>query len=353
MELLKKIYYDPSHPASFSTVEKLYEAVKRKIKKKKILTWLQEQRAYTLHKPKRKRFLRNFYDIDNIDDLWESDLIDFQSLSQYNNGVKFILVVIDVFSKFAWTVPLKNKTSGEIVKAFDKIFKFTTRRPIRIQTDKGREYNNKKFIAYLKKFNVKYNTTRNEETKACIAERFIRTIKTLIYKYLTSMNSLRYIDVLEKITNSYNKRKHSSIGIEPCNVTEDNILFVYNNLNRKRITNNKKPVCNVGDNVRISLNKHIFSKGYEPNWSEEIFKIDKVILRDPIVYCLKDLAEEAIEGVFYEKEVQKVIINENTNYLVDKILRTRFQNGIREAFVKWRGYANKFNSWIAFSEIKK
>jgi hypothetical protein len=119
------------------------------------------------------------------------------------------------------------------------------------------------------------------------------------------------------------------------------------------MSNKKKPLCKIGDIVRISLNKHIFSKGYDPNWSEEVFKIDKIILREPIVYCLKDLAEEAIEGVFYEKEVQKVIINEDTNYLIDKIVQTRYRNGIREAYVKWRGYSDKFNSWIVYTKIKK
>jgi transposase InsO family protein len=353
LQLLKNIYYDPKNPLAFSTPDKLYKAVNRKIPKKKIIDWLQQQRAYTLHKPKRIHFLRNFYDVDNIDDLWETDLMEFQTLADYNDGYKYVLVVIDVFSKYAWTVCLKNKKAAEIVSAFKVIFDSTTRRPFRIQSDKGGEYNNKRFINFLKKINVNYNTTRNEDTKAAVAERFIRTLKSCLYKYLTANNTLRFVDVLQDLNDAYNKRIHRSIGMAPCCVNENNILEVYYNLVKSRGARPliKKPLCKKNDCVRISLSKYIFSKGYEPNYSEEIFKINKVILRDPVVYQLKDLKDEIIDGVFYEKEIQKIIVNEKTEYLIDKIIKTRDRQGIRESYVKWRGYPDKFNSWV--KDIRK
>jgi Integrase core domain len=352
-EYLKKIYYDPKNPAAFSTLEKLYEATDKTISRSKIKEWLQKQNTYTLHKPKRKRFTRNFYDVDNIGDLWQADLICWESLASYNDGFKYILVVIDVFSKFAFTVPMRSKNSSEVLSAFEKIFNSDVRPPLRLQTDKGREFNNSKFIKYMQKHSVLYDVVQDDQNKSCVAERLIRTLKGLIYKYLTSVNSLRYVDVLHHLTSSYNNRKHSSIGMQPSQVNDSNILIVWKNLNKKRRHIDNKTKHKEGDHVRVSKNEHIFSKGFTPNWSEEVFIIKQVILRNPVVYRLIDLANEDIKGVFYEKEIQKIIFDENTSYLIDKIIKTKTKSGRKLAFVSWRGWPEKFNSWIDYKLIKK
>jgi hypothetical protein len=350
---LEKIYYDPKNPAAFSTLERLYEATEKSISRTKIKKWLEEQRTYSLHKPKRKRFPRNFYDVDNIGDLWQADLICWESLESFNDGFKYILSVIDVFSKYAYTIPMKSKNALEVIRAFDKIFETGVRPPLRLQTDKGREFNNNKFIRYMKNHKVQYDVVQDDQHKACVAERFIRTITGLIYKYLTSVNSLRYIDVLDNLTFSYNNRKHSSIGIAPVNVNDSNILFVWENLNKNRRKLVPKAKYKTGDHVRVSKNKHIFSKGFTPNFSEEIFLIKQVILRRPVVYRLIDLADEEIKGVFYEKEIQKVRFDENTAFLIDKIIQTKTKSGRKLSLVHWRGWPKKFDSWIEHKTISK
>jgi Integrase core domain len=351
-ERLKEIFYDPAHPAAFSNLQQLYDATNKSISKAVIKEWLQKQKTYTLHKPKRKRFPRNFYSVDNIADLWQADLICWETLAEYNDGFKYILVVIDVFSKFAYTVALKSKTASDVIKAFTRIFGKTTLKPMRLATDRGREFNNKFFLKFMKKHNVQFNVVEDDQNKSCIAERFIRTLTSLIYKYFTAENTFRYIDVLEQLTDSYNNRKHRSIGMAPTAVNDSNILEVWKNLTRSRKILKKKPKCKVGDYVRVSKNKHIFSKNYTPNYSHEVFIIQQVILREPVVYKLKDLMNEEITGVFYEPEIQKVTFDENTEYFIDKIISTKVKSGRKLAFVSWEGWPEKFNSWIDYNLLK-
>jgi transposase InsO family protein len=352
-ERLASVYYDPKNPSAFSTLKALYNAVDRTISKDAISRWLEKQRTFTLHRPKRKRFPRNFYDVDNIGDLWQTDLICWESLAEHNDGHKYILVVIDCFSKFAFTVALKSKNSLDVVNAFKQIFENVKLTPLRLSSDRGKEFTNKNFQNLMKKHEIRFDVVEDDQNKSCIAERFIRTLTSLIYKYFTSENTLRYIDVLHKLTYSYNHRKHRTIGIAPADVNDNNILIVYHNILRNRKSVNKKPKCLVGDHVRVTRNKHIFSKNYTPNYSHEIFIIRKVILRSPIVYKLKDLMGEKITGVFYEQEVQKVTFSENDEYFIDKIIETKKKAGRKVAYVSWQGWPSKFNSWIDYSLIKK
>lgn len=350
-ELLHQIYYNPSHPASFSSCQRLYSALNKKIPKKDIKNWLKHQLTYTLHARKRKHYKRDKYLVDNISEQWQTDLIDLRSIASENDGFNFIVVIIDIFSKYAWTVPIKRKTPDEIIRAFETIFHKTDERPIYLVSDRGKEYVNQKFQKFLKKRNIIYYSANNDDTKACIAERFVRTIKELIFKYMTSRNTLRYVNVLDDLTSSYNNRYHSSIGMTPSQVNPKNILEVWNNLNKfKRGKTTEK--FKVGEYVRVSKQAHIFAKGYLPNFSDEIFIVKQVLEHESIiVYKLKDLMEEDIEGTFYEEELQAVIKDDNTVYRVDKILKTRKNKGRSEVFVEWKGWPSKFNSWIPYTNI--
>ncbi len=287
-----------------------------------------------------------------VDDQWQTDLIDLRSISHENMGYNFIVVIIDVFSKYAWTVPFKNKTPLEIIKAFRKIFDLSRRKPMYVVSDKGKEYTNADFQNFLKTNNINYYSTKNEDTKACIAERFIRSIKELIFKYLTAKNTLKYVDVLDQLTDTYNKRYHRSIRMSPSQVNETNILQVWHNIkhSHKRIRE-KRPKYTVGTYVRISKTNNIFDKGYLPNYTDEIFKISKVICGKPNLYKLIDLQDDEIDGRFYEEELQDVVYDDDTVFRVKKVLATRFRNGVKEALVEWRGYNPKFNLWIPFRNI--
>lgn len=352
---LAKIFNDPGNPAGFSTIDKLWRAVNKSIPKINIKKWLESQNAYTLHRPIRKRFKRNRFSVTNIDDLWQADLNDLKSLSKDNDGYIYILTVIDVFSKFAWGVPLYRKTGVEITNAFEKIFKSSGRKPVHLQTDKGKEFINATFQSFLKKQDVGYYHTNNPDVKACVVERLNRTLKYRMWKYFTQQNTHRYVEVLPKLVKAYNNTKHTTIRMKPSEVTEGNIRLVWHNTHDKFRNNNytQKESLLVGDHVRISNEKLKFEKGYEQNWSEEVFLIVSVLKRTPLVYRIRDLLGEDIEGTFYGKEVQKVSYNSKASFKIDKIIDTRGRGVRREVLVKWIGYPAKFNSWVLESEVNK
>lgn len=345
MNYLHEIYYDPANPAAFSGVQRLHTSLKRKVSKQEIKDWLKNQLTHTLHANKRKNYNRDRYIVDNISEQWQIDLIDLRNLAVENDGINFIVAVIDVFSKFAWLVPIKRKTSEEIIRALNEIFSTTDEKPRFIVGDKGKEFTNLAFQNLLKRHNIQFFSPKNEEIKAAVVERFIRTAKQLIFKYLTSRNTFRYIDVLPKLTYAYNHRYHTSIKMCPAEVNPGNILQVWKNLYSKKIEEKPPKFC-VGQHVRVSKSAHIFDKGYLPNFSDEIFVIENVIPRNPTIYKLKDLMGEDIDGSFYENELQEVALNDKTMYRINKILKSRRKNGKKEVLIEWKGWPAKFNSWI-------
>ena len=141
-------YFDPKHPASFGGVDNFYKHLDKKFTRKQIQDWMIKQDAYTLHKPVRKQFKRRITFTTGIDDLWQADLVDLSSISKYNDGYKFLLTVIDVFSKVAWAVPLKNKSGQTLTEAFSTLF--LQRKPANLQTDKGTEFLNSRVQKLIK-----------------------------------------------------------------------------------------------------------------------------------------------------------------------------------------------------------
>ena len=226
---------------------------------------------------------------------------------------------------------------------------FSERKPKIMQSDDGSEFKNKIVQRYLKDMNIKYFTTHNQ-TKASVVERFNRTLKTKMWKYFTEFNTRSYIDVIEKLVYSYNHSWHRSIKMEPSSVNANNKNQVLENLYGDLDSVKSKPAkFNIGDTVRISKQKLHFEKGYKQNWSLELFKIDQVISRKPIVYKLKDLQGEEIRGTFYEAELQKV--TDSGFYPVEKIIKTRKVGGRTQYYVKFLGYPETFNSWV--TDVKK
>ena len=234
-----------------------------------------------------------------------------QLFSKYNNGIRFLSCVIDIFSEYTWVVPLKDKKGISIVKTFQSILKQSNRKPNKILVHKGSEFYN----AYLKKWLrgndiVMYST--HNEGKSVVAERFIRTLKIKIYKYMTSISINVYIDKLDDIVDEYNNTYHTTIKMKPADVKDNTYI------NADKEINNKDPKFNVGDHVIISKYKNIFAKGYMPNWSEEVFVIKKVKNTAPWTYVINDLNGEEITGTFYEKELQKTNQEE---FRIEKVIR--------------------------------
>lgn len=340
--VLNQTYRNPEHPASFGGVNALQRVLKGRVKVKDLKKWLQTKESYTLHKPLQHKFPRNRVIVGGINEQFQSDLVDMQSLADFNDGYKYLLTCIDILSKYAWALPLKDKSSASVKNAFEKIF--SERTPDALQTDSGKEFTNKVVQNFLKSKKVHFFTTNNS-TKASVVERFNRTLKTKMWKYFTEMNTKRYVDVIDKLVRSYNHTWHRSIKTEPASVNLENEQKVWHTLYGQLIDQNLTPSdLKIGDTVRISREKLRFEKGYEQNWTREIFTVHKIIPRVPVVYKVKDLAGEVIKGTFYKQELQK--ISDSGFYPVEKVLKKRKRCGKVEYFVKFQGYPEKFNAWV-------
>lgn len=335
---MEDIYFNPK--TGYTGVQPL---VKRaKASKMKTIKWLELQPSYTLHKPARRQYTRNKVLVSYIDEQWQADLVDLQSLSKYNDNYRYLLTCIDIFSKYAWAIPLKTKHSKNIIDAFDYIF-MQGRKPEKIQSDAGTEFINAQFQKFLEKNNVNFFVTKSE-MKASVVERFNRTLKERMWRYFTKNNTYRYIDIPDDLVFGYNNTKHTTIDIEPANVNADNEPKILERAFKIQ-KNEQNFKYNVGDRVRVSKVKGIFEKGYVPNWSEETFVVVKRINRNPHVYKIKDEMGEVLEGIFYEQEIQKVNFIDDI-YIIEKVMKTRKRQGKYQYLVKWRGYTEKFNSWV-------
>ncbi|KAJ8019141.1 Endogenous retrovirus group K member 11 Pol protein [Holothuria leucospilota] len=263
---------------------------------------------------------------------------------------RYILTCIDILSKFAWARVLKDKTSRSVIRAFRSILKEQNRKPQALQTDKGKEFLNNPFQKFLRDEKIRFFTTNNE-TKASVVERFNRTLKTKMWRYFTANGTRRYVDVLQKFIDGYNRSKHSSIAMAPKNVDkycqEEVWQRLYGDVAVKDVVERGFKFA-LGDTVRISMATRPFRKGYLPQWTDEVFTVARRIQRVPPVYRLKDYGGELIEGTFYEQEMQKVS-KEDQTYRIEKIIRRRIRNGRKEYFVKWKGYPSKFNRDMAHS----
>ena len=254
--------------------------------------------ANELHKPVIKKFNKRKVYSQFKDNIWGVDLADMQSLSKKNKGIKYLLCAIDLYSKYAFVVPLKDKKGISIVNGFNKIIKQSNRKPNKIWVDQGDEFYNNVFKKWFSDNDIIMYSTFNEG-KLVVAERFIRTLKNKLYRHKTATGKNVYYDVLDGIVNEYNNTKDSTIKIKPND-------YGYNN---KRVYidehNEKDSRFKVGGRVRISKFKNIFAKGYTPNWSKETFIVDKINDTVPYAYNLKGLNDEEIIGSFYDRELQK------------------------------------------------
>ena len=231
-----KLFYDPSKPPAFSSLAKLQAPIKRTKGKDfplaKTQAWLERQDAYTLHKPVRKYFPRNPYIVSNIIEVWESDLLDVRNFSKFYNNYKYLLTVIDVFSKFLHVVPLKSKTGQTVASAFQSILtdnkysKPHKQSPLTLRRDNGKEFLNKSFQDMLKHEGIQLHVCKNPDVKYSVVERVQRTLREKFKKYFTFKKSYKYIDVLHKFVKAYNDTVHTTTGIAPSKVTDSDLLNI-------------------------------------------------------------------------------------------------------------------------------
>lgn len=366
-DYLRQNYYDPSQPSSFSSPKKFHRFIKKQrrhnISLDQIKHWLQGQETYTMNKGVIRNFQRARVLVKGIDDQWEADLASLENYQDKNDGYKYLLVVIDVFSRFAWVRILKTKKAEEICDRFEEILQ-DGRKPKRLRTDRGKDFTSNLFQQLMAQEGINHFTTYNEK-QANYAERFIQTIKKKILRFVVSQNNLRYIDNMQDFVDSYNNTFHSGIQSEPSGVTAANETKLWWQMywprkdEKLRRENKKVPSFkdvrfkfNVGDKVRITSPRQAFAREYNTKWSAEIFKIREKFIRQRIaMYKLNDWLGEATEGTYYEAELQKVTAPPVWKVHKVKDIRGRGRN--RQGLVVWKGWPDKFNSWEPMREINQ
>ena len=262
-------------------------------------------------KPPKRNYATNKTDVYFFDDIWSLDILDLKDyVSENNRGYRYVLVIIDNFSKFGWTVPLKNKIAQTIKDSFENILISSKRKPNLIETDHGKEFYNNIFQDFLNKNNIKLYS-RNTHLGAVFAERFNRTIRDLLKKPVFEGGDANWIDVLQTITKQYNNRIHSSTKLTPTQASlKKNESFAYKNLldKRKKI----KPKFQINDLVRVADLKKTFSKGDTTNWSYKLYKITEII-NDTIAACKIDNLKERYNESLLKKT--EITLKENDNVM--------------------------------------
>lgn len=290
-----------------------------------------------LHAPARQRYRRRRVIVKFIGDLWQGDLVEMIPYARDNKGYKYILMVIDAFSKFLHAKPLKSKTGKEVTEAMRRILK-TQKPPVNFQTDAGKEFFNAEFSGLMKRRGINHYATYSN-LKASIVERVNRTIKNKMWKRFSLQGTYKWVSMLPELIRDYNHTMHRTIGMKPAEVTKKDERRL-----KKDVYTYIKQVApahfKVGDHVRISRRRHAFTKGYTPNWTTEVFAVREVQRTNPTTYLLRDYRGEPIMGGFYREELQKA--KQPDVYLVEKVLRRKGN----KVFVKWLGMDKSHNSWI-------
>ncbi|MES9880035.1 MAG: DDE-type integrase/transposase/recombinase [Sedimenticola sp.] len=357
-DYLASIYYDPEHAAAYAGLDKLYRAVRKEgrfvLSRDKIQKWLLKQEDYAVHREDRSKFERRRVVAPFVDYQWDADTANMEYYKKENDGYAYFLLTIDIMSKYVWTVALRSRKAKEMVDAFEQIFE-RGRQPTRVRSDKGTEFVNKDVKQLLKKEGVEYFATQNI-VKASYAERAIKTIKSRIVRYMTRKQTHRWIDVLPKITESYNKTYHRSIKRAPKSVKPKDSVDLWKLQYYPKTVRPVKPRIGkykyrVGDIVRISFLRRQFQREYDERWSRELYVVNERFMSDAIPqYELKDYAGEVVIGTFYQNQIKKAY--EQDTYLIEKVIRSRKKGKQKEHLVRWKGWAPKFDSWIGEEDLR-
>lgn len=346
MDAIAAVYTNPRKPGSFQGIEKVRRSLGDEVKANNVKEYLKGKDSYTLHRVAKRKYKRTPIIACFIDDQWQGDLAEMQGWASSNNGVRYLLVLIDIVSKYMWVEPLKTKEGPEVLRALKKILVKSKRKPKKLQTDDGTEFWYRGVQKFLQDQNIHFFTLKSDQ-KAMVVERAIRTLKDKIHRYMTENNSKKYINVLQDLVASYNDTYHSAIKMAPSEVKSANEGQVLENLygylwkdENAKIKETLKP----GVFVRLATAKKKFEKGFVGNWTEEIFIVDKLLSRNPVRYTVKDWNGEKIKGSFYGEELQEIKVEKEGYWKVEKILKTRKVGRRTEYLVKWANY--DMTSWV-------
>ena len=352
MKRFARNYVNPKSVIGFGGVRNLTRSTG--LPQKKVKDALQKQNTYVVHREAKRPRTYNPFVLYKKRDLLQADLIDMSSLAQWNNGYKWVLIVVDAFSRKCWIRKLENKTADLVLAKFREIFAETGKFE-RLMSDAGSEFIARQFKAFLRKNKIKFI---RGNPHAPHVERLNRTIQGRLFKYMTQNETKKWISGIHDVVRSYNSRYHTTIKMCPNRADLDqhrnkviaNLSEYYDKSFQKR----KEPQFKVGDVVSIQKLKGVFAKGYEKVFTEELFKIKKVHTKLPIPqYTLGEYyGNKLLAGRFYENELQKA---DYEVFKIEKVLdqRQNVETNDEEVYVKWMGWPDRYNQWISKSLIEK
>ena len=294
---LEKLY--KNGPAAYGSVSNLHKA--SSLSRVKIENFTQSKNSYTKYRQYRRRFPRLKVTAYDIIEMWSFDLAYVDKLAKYNNGVKYLLVVVDVLSRKLRVQPMRTKGAEETAKTFDCMI--TKIKPLKVWSDKGTE-----FKGAFKKFCGSKgidNYTANSEAKSAFAERNIRSLEDISYKHSENKWSFGYKNELQSFVNTINSRINRVTGLAPNKVSANHLKNLVSQIAQQSSKLLRKPNLKPGDKVRIAKEDIPFKKGYKQRFSDEVFQITKIAIFNPPSYLLVD-SEEDVKGKFYEPELTKI-----------------------------------------------
>lgn len=292
-------YYNPKYVGSYAGLNSFSLP---NVSKNKIKHYLSTQDTYTLHKPAIRRFKRRKVICIGKFVTLEADLVDIKKLSRHNGGVKYLLTAICCFSKFGFARPLKNKRTSTTIEALRDILRHTKNTKF-VCTDNGGEFYSKKMKEFLDTKNITLYSSFNKEIKSSIVERWNRTIQSRLYKYMYANKTKKYTHILQDIVDSYNSTVHSAIGLAPRYVNNKNSERIWHKL--YPYEERKRPKFYIGDLVRVQKKRAIFSKGYTPNWTEDVYTVSGIENTTPHTYTLLNANGNKIRKRYYEREMTR------------------------------------------------
>jgi hypothetical protein len=351
-KLLHSLYFQLKSPASYSGIQRLYAEARKhdpKITLRDVEKFLHNERTWTLYKPARKRFPRLRTIPSGLNTDWQCDLCIFGDIKAQNDQFAYLLVCIDVLSRKIHVSPAKSKRSSDMQEAFDRIFEHSGIRPNKLYSDAGVEFQAKKMLEYFRQKDIHKYVMYSPHLHAGVVERANKTIKLRLYKYFSENNTTRWIEIIQKIVDGINNSVNRTIGMTPNQVNYENARKLWDRLYKQTDYGKQKQHFAKGDIVRIGKEKGSFGRSFHPNYTDELFEINKVNPTQPYSYRLKDLEGEEIKGIFYAPDLVKT--TQETTHRISEVLKTRKRKGEIEHFVRWVGYPDKYNSWVKASDF--
>lgn len=356
---IKRAYVTPGHPVCYSAPARV--ASHFNIKEREAKEILEEIEGYTLHREFKKPRKYNPYYTHGRREQVQADLIDVGQMQNDNEGTRFLLLLIDIFTKYIWVYPLKNKSAVEMETTLRQwVEQDVGIRPEKLLTDQGTEFTNGRVQRLLRESNIEWQPALGT-MKAAVAERANKTFQILLYKHLTENETLKYMDVLQDLVKTYNTRGHRTLkGMTPSQAdqieNEDDVQQIfhqrYEELGRNRA---RKLPFKVGDIVRVKSDpKKISSssRAYAEQFTGPYFRIMRINRQMAVpMYYLRDFdTDEIVKGGFYKEELQ---LQRGDVYRIEAVLDRRVRRGRREILVKWKWFGPRWNEWIPEGAVRR